>query len=211
MNNKLTNYEEEIYMNWMMSISSKVEDSLNRPLIVRREETNTLRVNFSFDLSSLLKEVGYIKKEFDYREYPEEAGALFERENTFREYTRSLDVTVDNYNRLKTSTQKVEYDLIADELKEIDIQLERAEHALNWNSEGIWNYIESLRSTVTDLSKRVAKAQQNVEDIAKLMKSWKGKPLYTRVENSEVKEQLLDVQGMCYYIIIPLCQIKFQI
>ena len=40
------------------------------------------------------------------------------------------------YNRLKKNTKKVEYDLIAGELKEIDLQLERAEHALNWNSEG---------------------------------------------------------------------------
>lgn len=42
------------------------------------------------------------------------------------------------YNRLKKNTKKVEYDLIAGELKEIDLQLERAEHALNWNSEGLW-------------------------------------------------------------------------
>jgi hypothetical protein len=40
------------------------------------------------------------------------------------------------YNRLKKNTTKVEYDLISGELKEIDLQLERAEHAINWNSEG---------------------------------------------------------------------------
>jgi hypothetical protein len=46
------------------------------------------------------------------------------------------DTTVTCYNRLKNQTKKVEYDLIASELAEIDLQLERAEHALNWNSEG---------------------------------------------------------------------------
>jgi len=30
----------------------------------------------------------------------------------------------------------VEFQLIEDELRDIDLQLERAEHALNWNSEG---------------------------------------------------------------------------
>ena len=30
----------------------------------------------------------------------------------------------------------VEFNLIADELSEIDLSLERAEQALNWNSEG---------------------------------------------------------------------------
>jgi hypothetical protein len=48
----------------------------------------------------------------------------------------SLEVTVNNYNFLKTKTRSVEFKLIEDELKEIDLQLERAEHALNWNSEG---------------------------------------------------------------------------
>jgi hypothetical protein len=44
-------------------------------------------------------------------------------------------MTVACYNRLKKKTKKVEFDLIASELAEIDLQLERAEHALNWNSE----------------------------------------------------------------------------
>ena len=96
--------------------------------------------------------------------------------------------------RLKTTTKKVEYNLIACELKEVDLQLERAEHALNWNSEGIWNYIESLRSEVTDLSQRVAKTQQNVEEVTKIMQQWK-EPLYTRT-NTGAKENLLDLKGM---------------
>ena len=95
---------------------------------------------------------------------------------------------------MKTTTKKVEYNLIACELKEVDLQLERAEHALNWNSEGIWNYIESLRSEVTDLSQRVAKTQQNVEEVTKIMQQWK-EPLYTRT-NTGAKENLLDLKGM---------------
>ena len=95
---------------------------------------------------------------------------------------------------MKMKTTKVEYDLIADELKEIDLQLERAEHALNWNSENIWSYIENLRLTATDLSKRVARTQKNVEDIAKLMKTWKDQPLYMRTAN-DTKINLLDIKG----------------
>ena len=56
--------------------------SLNRPLIIRRNET--IRVNFSYDLSSLLREVGYLKKEFPYREFPDIATELYKREDTFR-------------------------------------------------------------------------------------------------------------------------------
>ena len=47
-----------------------------------------------------------------------------------------MDRTVTGYNRLKVKTHQREYDLIANELSEVDLMLERAEHALNWNSEG---------------------------------------------------------------------------
>ena len=70
------------------------------------------------------------------RSYPEVAGDLFERELTFRNFNISLDRTVQGYNRLKVKTHQREYDLISNELSEVDLMLERAEHALNWNSEG---------------------------------------------------------------------------
>ena len=76
-----------------------------------------------------------LKKEFSNRNYPQTAAELFEREATFRNYNNSLELTVDNYNFLKNSTRNVEFDLVAGELDEIDRNLERAEHALNWNSE----------------------------------------------------------------------------
>ena len=77
-----------------------------------------------------------LKSEFQFREFPKIAGELFEREATFRSFNNSLERTVQGYNRLKVHTQKVEYDLISNELKEIDDLLAKAEHGLNWNSEG---------------------------------------------------------------------------
>ena len=78
----------------------------------------------------------YLKKEFPAREYPDVAAELFVREDSFRNYTNSLDQTVFHYNKLKYSTKPVEFKLIASEIEEIDQQLERAEHALNCNSDG---------------------------------------------------------------------------
>ena len=57
---------------------------------------------------------------------------------------------------MKTNTKPVEYRLIEREVGEIDALLERAEHALSWNSDGIWNYMEKLRCLVLDLSMRVS-------------------------------------------------------
>ena len=80
-------------------------------------------------------QVRCLKKEFAERQFPQTAAELFEREATFRNYNNSLEQTVDNYNFLKTQTTNVEFDLIASELTELDLNMERAEHALNWNSE----------------------------------------------------------------------------
>ena len=60
----LNAYEEEIFQKWNVSISKKMTQSLNRSLIVRDSERGTLRVNFSRDLMSVLKEVRHLKKEF---------------------------------------------------------------------------------------------------------------------------------------------------
>ena len=84
-----------------------------------------------------LPQVRYLKKEFAERSFPDVAVELFKREDTFRNYANSLDQTVTHYNKLKNNTKPVEAALIASEVKDIDDQLERAEHALNWNSEGM--------------------------------------------------------------------------
>jgi hypothetical protein len=79
--------------------------------------------------------VSFLKKEFPIRKFPKMAEDLFKREETFRTFNCCLEQTVSCYNRLKT-TKVVEYNLIANELKMVDDELERAEHCLNWNSEG---------------------------------------------------------------------------
>ena len=74
------------------------------------------------------------------REIHPTVSELYERDALFRNYSHSLDETVDNYNWLKTNTREEEFNLILDEIKDIDHQLEKAEQTLNWNSSGnIWN------------------------------------------------------------------------
>ena len=41
---------------WHLSISKKMTQSLNRPLIVRDQEHGTIRVNLGRDLMSVLRE-----------------------------------------------------------------------------------------------------------------------------------------------------------
>lgn len=54
----LVAFEEEIFQMWNLSISKKMTQSLNRSLVLRDQEKNTLRVNFGRDVMSVLREVG---------------------------------------------------------------------------------------------------------------------------------------------------------
>ena len=78
----------------------------------------------------------YITLKFVRREIHPTVSELYERDALFRNYSHSLDETVDNYNWLKTNTREEEFNLILDEIKDIDHQLEKAERTLNWNSSG---------------------------------------------------------------------------
>ena len=124
----------------MFPITDKLKEGLKRHLITRNA-SNVLRVSFSNDVSSVLREVGRLKKEFPMRFFPDIAGELYEREDTFRSYNVSLDLTVSCYNRLKSGTKVVEYDLIKNDIHNFDLQLERAENELNWESEGMYYHL----------------------------------------------------------------------
>ena len=57
-------YDLEVYDAWNSTIVDKVKDGLLKHLIRRDPESGALRVNFSEDLSSLLREVTTLKKQF---------------------------------------------------------------------------------------------------------------------------------------------------
>ena len=58
--------------------------------------------------------------------------------------------------------------------------------------------MESLRCTVTDLSRRVTKAQENVLAIKSLVNKWKEKPLFSRVDDGKA-EILLNIKGKGFF------------
>lgn len=113
---------------------------------------------------------------------PESAGNIYSRNETFRKFTANLDLTVQWYNKVRDTVLEVEFPLIESQLADIDSQLQKAEKDLNWNSEGLWEYIEATRDMVRDLEKRVQKAKDNVEQIVKIMATWSKIPLFERKE-----------------------------
>lgn len=53
-----------------------------------------------------------------------------------RKYISNLDLTVQWYNKIRSTVIEVEFPLVESQLADIDTQLMKAEKDLDWNSEG---------------------------------------------------------------------------
>lgn len=67
---------------------------------------------------------------------PEEVLKLAEKGETFQQYISNLNSTVVWYNKIKRSSKDVEFDLIEDDLHEIDNMIKIGQKDLNWKSKG---------------------------------------------------------------------------
>ena len=189
----LISYEEEVFKNWALSADKKTAEGLNRPLLVREGPRGTLKVNFGRDTLAILNEVKNLRKDFPARDVPERARDIFKSFDDFRNYNNSLEQTVNLYNYLKLHIAQQEYNLIDDEVADLDEKLQMAEVTLTWNSPNIWNYVEGIRKDVDDLVKRVKQAQENVELIKKETSVWEKSPLFSRISDPK-EEPLLNLK-----------------
>ena len=130
----------------------------------------------------VLTEVQYIKKFFPSRKIPSTLEDTFKRFNEFRNYINMLDMIVDLYNYLRTTTADVERTLIMLEMTKLDEKIKKAETILNWNSENLLEYIKELLLEVESINRRVREAQDNVIKIYKEISNFEDKPLFTRIK-----------------------------
>ncbi|XP_047143157.1 dynein beta chain, ciliary isoform X1 [Hydra vulgaris] len=194
MNRFLKSYEDSIYSKWTSGVNVIADQNLNKPLIVRNKEKNLIYVNFDPQLVAVLREVKYLEmtENTALDSIPECALAVFERNNEFNKYCANLDLIVAWYNKVCLTVLDVEYPLIKNQLDVIDRQLKEAEDKLNWNSQGIWEYIDQSRDMVHQLEQNVQSAKSNVAVIKTLMSKWSLAPLYDRKDGK--KDGLLYIE-----------------
>ncbi|XP_067673689.1 dynein beta chain, ciliary-like [Haliotis asinina] len=178
----LSEWDGHIYNEWTQGVDEACSFNLSQPILTRSEESKLITVNFDPQLVAVLREVKYLEIRAE-EEIPQSANAMYERNDTFRKYLANLDLTVQWYNKVRSTVLEVEYPLIEGQLNDIDVQLEQAEKTLNWNGDGIWEYIQETRDKVHDLETRVQKAKDNVEKIQKIMTTWSKNPLFVRKED----------------------------
>uniref|UniRef100_A0AAX7TU92 Dynein axonemal heavy chain 17 n=1 Tax=Astatotilapia calliptera TaxID=8154 RepID=A0AAX7TU92_ASTCA len=141
-------------------------------------------------LAAVLREVKYLVAR-QTEAIPETAVQIYTIRGQLWQYVANLELTVDRYNKVVHSVLDVERPLIQGQLSDIDAQLRKAEDSLNWNSQGVWEYIQEARDLVCDLESRLQRAKDNVEEILSCMRSW-STPIFDRKEGK--KDALLSLE-----------------
>ncbi|XP_005875475.1 PREDICTED: dynein heavy chain 9, axonemal [Myotis brandtii] len=186
----LEKYEARLYEDWCQTVSKQSQYNLSRPLLTRDPATKQITVNFNPQLVSVLKEMSYLQPR-QLKHIPETAAAMFSSREFYRQLVANLELMANWYNKVMKTLLEVEFPLVAEELRNIDLHLRAAEEALNWKSEGIWDYVIQITSSIHDLEKRIQKTKDNVEEIQSIMKTW-ASPIFKRKDGK--RESLLSVE-----------------
>ncbi|NXH86672.1 DYH17 protein, partial [Edolisoma coerulescens] len=188
----LQSYRKRIYEEWASGPGQECHFSLEQPLLKRDPESALLGVNFSRELSAVLREVKYLHIQRQ-QDIPSNAESLFAQNETFQKIGDNLELIVGWYNEVKQRLMPVEEPLLAGELGAVDIRLASAEESLFWNHEGVMEYIQEMRETLHGLQRRVQRAKLNLENITQLMEDCSATPLFRRKDNKATA--LLDLDG----------------
>ncbi|XP_041975803.1 dynein beta chain, ciliary [Aricia agestis] len=188
--NKINDFKRKYFSDWSASIPDVIREKSNNSIITR--EGSDLILNFSPMLLEAMKEVHHMRNNSEVKDQlPTECIELYKKQETFRQYRINLNITIDWYNQIHQNSQKVEFDLVEDEIKAIDVQIEKAQNELNWNSSELWNCLQELHTLVGNLYQRMSRIQDNLKEIKNTMKSWSSQPLYERKEGK--KDTLLNL------------------
>uniref|UniRef100_A0A8C5XER9 Dynein axonemal heavy chain 9 n=1 Tax=Microcebus murinus TaxID=30608 RepID=A0A8C5XER9_MICMU len=185
----LEKYETRLYEEWCQTVSEKSQYNLSQPLLKRDPETRQITVNFNPQLVSVLKEMSYLEPRA-MKHVPETAATMFSSREFYRQLVANLELMANWYNKVMKTLLEVEFPLVEEELQNIDLHLKAAEETLNWKTEGIWDYVIQITSSIHDLEQRIQKTKDNVEEIQNIMKTWVA-PIFKRKDGK--KECLLSL------------------
>ncbi|XP_048221904.1 LOW QUALITY PROTEIN: dynein axonemal heavy chain 9 [Perognathus longimembris pacificus] len=167
----LEKYETRLYEDWCQTVSEKSQYNLSQPLLQRDPETKQITVNFNPQLISVLKEMSYLEPR-QMKHIPKTARAMFSSREFYQQLVANLELMANWYNKVMKTLLEVEFPLVEEKLKNIDLCLRAAEETLNWKTEGLWDYVNQITSSIRDLEQRIQKAKDNVEEIRNIMKTW---------------------------------------
>lgn len=119
---------------WSEMIPSQIEISLNK-FQLKRLDTGLIQINFDKEIQAILREIKYMRS-MGVTEFPDAANELFKKINTLYKVSLQFYRIVEWYNAMKTNTNKVEFNLIKEEMDVIDQLLEQVISDRTWANLG---------------------------------------------------------------------------
>ena len=182
----LNKYVEEKLAQWSKDVEltgqEKLKQSLLDKLNIEYRGYKALTVNFDPGLVRLLREVKYfLTFNFD---IPESALQIYEKGETLRRQTGSLDLIVSSYNSMIQHLLPVEEPLVKKDLIKIGNILKRGSNGLTWKSHGIDMFISDARSTVNEASNTLNTLKNNLKSIQIILDGWLTEPLFPGLEQA---------------------------
>ncbi|CAH1184540.1 unnamed protein product, partial [Phyllotreta striolata] len=174
-------FTRQTFALWAEAAPAQIESNLKKNILRRDPRTKELFLNFSLELTAILREVHYLKL-MEEPDIPEVVLKLAERNETFQQYTTNVSSTVTWYNKIKRTSKEVEFNLIEKDLVEIDKMITVGEEQLNWESEALWEYMIKLHMLVGNLQGRLQKCQVNLDEIKNILVPFARQPLFERKE-----------------------------
>jgi dynein heavy chain, axonemal len=176
----LSKYVDEKLKQWSSDVEKTGQEKLKQSLLGKLDTEyrgyKTLTVNFDPGLVRLLREVKYfLNCSFD---IPESALAIYEKGETLRRQTGSLDLIVSSYNSMIQHLLPVEEPLVKKDLVKIGNILKRGSNGLTWKSHGIDMFISDARSTVNEASNTLNTLKFNLTSIQTILDGWVNEPLF---------------------------------
>ena len=113
----IKDYEESKLLLWEKEVEESSQEKLKQPLLCK-DENGLLKVNFDPALVRLLREVKYLK--LLGISVPETAEVIFDKVAVYRYQTVSLDLIVQNYNKIITCLNEVEEPLVKRRIQAMD-------------------------------------------------------------------------------------------
>ncbi|XP_028130568.2 dynein beta chain, ciliary-like [Diabrotica virgifera virgifera] len=178
--------QRNVFSAWCSVVPDQIKTSMSKFQLVKDINLH-LELNFDPELEAILREVRYMKLQ-DIPDIPQEAIEIFDLTKILLDTIAMLRRIVEWYNYLKVNTTENEFNLIEEELSELDNSLMVLIEENTWytNDPGIVRQVYESTKQLTD---RVKKAQLNITNLMAAITEWSTKPLYERKDGK--KENLL--------------------
>ena len=173
--------DKNLFSDWAKSVGEKSNVNLNQKVLTRDPETRHMTINFDPQLVAVLREVKYFElMPEDLFAMPDEAQAVYARNETFRQFLGNLGIVVTEYNRIQKTLLDVEAPLMVRELTSADEKLEQAVANLTWNTEGLGAYCAELKGEVEALSNRLADSKEKLSMVTTSLEGLYAAPMLVR-------------------------------